>query len=88
MGEIKPDRFYEALEVQNGRLLAEVERLQAERDALRRTVEGYNGLGHWRCRQAIELHCPDCLSPAPHHSSGCRILAALATSSPSASGPS
>jgi hypothetical protein len=88
MGEIKPDRFYEALEVQNGRLLAEIARLQAERDALRRTVEGYNGLGHWRCRQAVELHCPDCLSPAPHHSSGCRILAALTTSSPSASGPS
>jgi hypothetical protein len=66
----------------------EVVRLRAERDALRRTVEGYNGLGHWRCRQAVELHCPDCLSPAPHHSSGCRILAALATSSPSASGPS
>jgi hypothetical protein len=74
MGELKPDRFYEALEVQNGRLLAEIARLQAERDALARDV-----------RAAITTALvEDC----PRTATILRRALAAATSSPSASGPS
>jgi hypothetical protein len=78
MGEIKPDRFYEALEVQNGRLLAEVERLQADRDELLRLLElaamRYHPEGDRRIYGEIMVRLESARPPA--------------TSSPSASGRS